>query len=282
MKIIRKKIFEVNSSSSHSVSRTEGDFIFETIYPDEDGHVLLTGGQFGWEKERYNDSLTKANYLLQYLYLKESNTELFFDTIKEMCQTEVVIDWEFLENGYIDHQSSDIFDDYTIDEEFIKDFVFNKNYWLFTSNDNSYEPCNFYDVPTYTKEGINHVKYKYGLVLKNGNQHLKLDVGFKEYPTAKNIENALEGCFEDKVLKTSKDEFELIEYNEEVFVDCKNIYDINENVSKFIEIVDNKAKFVNFNNVYHGYHYGVGHIKEFIEANLHKLEKYLDYEVIEL
>ena len=33
-------VFEINSSSCHSVSVAEGDIIFDTIVPDEDGNIV--------------------------------------------------------------------------------------------------------------------------------------------------------------------------------------------------------------------------------------------------
>ena len=46
---IRSNVFETNSSSSHSFSLTfpcAGDKILETIKPDGNGQIILTGGNY--------------------------------------------------------------------------------------------------------------------------------------------------------------------------------------------------------------------------------------------
>jgi hypothetical protein len=60
---IRKHTFESNSSSSHTIFISEEVLLLDTsLLPNEDGDLILDGGEFGWEWERYNDAWTKANY----------------------------------------------------------------------------------------------------------------------------------------------------------------------------------------------------------------------------
>ena len=61
MKTIRKNCFETNSSSTHSLCITTEDKYLQLV-PNSDGSIVLTGGEFGWGWDKFNDPLTKANY----------------------------------------------------------------------------------------------------------------------------------------------------------------------------------------------------------------------------
>ena len=65
MKQIRYNTFETNSSSNHSLHMPETPPARNfTIIPDEDGVITLRGGGYGHGGgEKYNDALTKANYI---------------------------------------------------------------------------------------------------------------------------------------------------------------------------------------------------------------------------
>lgn len=151
MKNIRHSVFETNSSSTHSVSiASDSDGILESLYPNEKGILLLKGGEFGWEWEKYNDAETKANYCAVFAKDSEELTELLHNVIKEHTGAKEV---KFLDEGnigYIDHQSNfgeggdalKVFDS----PETLKNFIFNPRSWLFTGNDNDMDPPNFYDV----------------------------------------------------------------------------------------------------------------------------------------
>jgi hypothetical protein len=152
MKTIRKRIFETNSSSSHVLTVPEELIDFDdSIIPDETGTVTLTGGEFGWEWERYNDALTKANYIALAGHQEDEEYPyrgFLADIIKEMTGARVVA---YNIEGYIDHQSNIFESDYIPkicrDRITLKKFVFSKQAWLFTGNDNGGEPHNFYDPP---------------------------------------------------------------------------------------------------------------------------------------
>jgi len=69
MKQIRKKVFETNSSSCHSVTYVENSvkpISWEKIkkHIDEDGALICELGKFGWEIKSYDDPYDKINYLL--------------------------------------------------------------------------------------------------------------------------------------------------------------------------------------------------------------------------
>lgn len=154
MKNTRHNVFETNSSSTHSISVNENaDGIYSTI-PVHNGVIKLTGGRFGWDWERFNDPLTKANYAV--LDTSDiTNLSMLVEVIKEHTGAkEVVINAK----GYIDHQSvgtvssSDIW----TSKSRLKEWLFSPNSFLFTGNDNSVAPPNFFDSPDtiYTHELI--------------------------------------------------------------------------------------------------------------------------------
>jgi hypothetical protein len=145
MKIIRTGCFETNSSSSHSVAIAEDtlQFVYDSIYPDDDGQVTLEGGEWGWEWFKTNSAQEKANYAAQQF----ENQPYYMDNLKEVIleqtkASKVVVSL----NGYIDHQSMGIVSG---DKEALRNFIFNKNSWLFGGNDNSDTPEENYLVPEY-------------------------------------------------------------------------------------------------------------------------------------
>jgi hypothetical protein len=173
MKKIRYNVFETNSSSSHSFNVGSSTFSYENetlLSQIEDGQLVLEGGQFGWEYEVFNDSLTKANYCavsLEYkhncvyyqngsykLDIKERSSELndeirsIFEQVLKRETDCVSIKYDFntdwgSENwAYIDHQSNELLydelytnncinDDLTINETNTDKFFVNL---IFNSN----------------------------------------------------------------------------------------------------------------------------------------------------
>jgi hypothetical protein len=149
MKNFRTSVFETNSSSTHSISiynATKG--VYDTIVPMENGVIELTGGDFGWEWEKYNDALTKANYAALFAQDDKAMTDMLVEVIKEHTGAKE-IDLSQLE-GYIDHQS-DLREGGDAHKAFdtpqiLKNWLFHPESWLFTGNDNDSDPPNFYDV----------------------------------------------------------------------------------------------------------------------------------------
>jgi hypothetical protein len=142
MKNIRSQIFETNSSSSHSITIADSGGLLDTIYPDENGVITLTGGEWSWEVEDYNDAQTKANYCavdISYQFSEErcdlSLEDLLIEVIKEHTgakEVRIKID----EDSYIDHQSVGTSLDAFVDKETLKTFLFNPESTLHTDNDN--------------------------------------------------------------------------------------------------------------------------------------------------
>lgn len=178
-KEIRHGVFETNSSSSHSISIAKGneEFLMDSIIPDEYGHIHLRGGEFGWSWEKFNDALTKANYCAVHAsdpanlkrdaaHLKEMLVEVIKDqTGASEVVFELSTDWDSPNHSYIDHQSAGVAQEAFASKETLRNFIFNRNSRLFTGNDNTCPPPNFYDV-----DGL---EYKYELVIEKCNETTK-------------------------------------------------------------------------------------------------------------
>jgi len=143
----KRAIWESNSSSSHSITLTNGSIFDDTIpINSEDGKIHILFGEFGWEWKKYNDALTKASYVATYVFNDgtEEQQNILTNVIKDFCGAEVIYDEihdEYHPKGYIDHQSSDDSNkgihqiDFTYDS--IKKFIFCKESYLVTGNDNT-------------------------------------------------------------------------------------------------------------------------------------------------
>lgn len=183
--LIRNGVFETNSSSCHSISIADEtkEFILDTLYPNEEGVIILRGGEYGWDWFKHNDAETKANYAAQTL----GQHSVLIDVIKEQTgAVEVIIDTE---DGYIDHESYGLIP--TIKED-LRSFIFNKNSWLFGGNDNSTADPTFYIVPEYKDGKIIEPKYKYEIKVEGYEKTTK----FLSYPDNENISDALESLLD--------------------------------------------------------------------------------------
>lgn len=161
-KIIRNKAFETNSSSNHTISLStdEKPFIIDMLYPDETGTIVVNGDkEFGWEWEKINDSESK----LQYAYISGVDEKILTKILKYQIGCKKVIFNEI--TGYIDHESYGILSEIENDEEKLRDFIFNKNSWLITGNDNSSKVKDYFITPIYTENGLIPIKYNYKLYL---------------------------------------------------------------------------------------------------------------------
>lgn len=183
--LIRNGVFETNSSSCHSVSIADEtkEFVLDTLYPNEEGVIILRGGEYGWDWFKHNDAETKANYAAQSL----GQHSALVDVIKEQTGAiDVIID---VEGGYIDHESYGLIP--TIKED-LRSFIFNKNSWLFGGNDNSSADPTFYIVPEYKDGKIIEPKYKYELKVDGYKKTTK----FLTYPDNDEINEALSSLFD--------------------------------------------------------------------------------------
>ena len=134
MKVIERiGVFETNSSSCHSLSLERGGTLNQTMYPDDDGVIRVTGGEFGWEYDTYSSPYDKANYLAVAWDDQPEKLKLLEQAIIEHTGAKTV-DLSNIQ-GYIDHQSYGITDEIqTLDD--VKSFLFNSGSYVETDNDN--------------------------------------------------------------------------------------------------------------------------------------------------
>lgn len=103
--------------------------------------------------------------------------------------TEVVFESK---DGYVNHGGYGTAHDACKSDESTKDFIFNKNSWLFTGNDNSIASPTFYDVPEYKDGRVINPTYKYELIIDGFDKTTK----FKHKPTDTEIEDGIDSLMD--------------------------------------------------------------------------------------
>lgn len=149
---IRKSVFETNSSSSHSLTVTPGELCampFDKRVLRE-GKLPIALGEFGWEWFRIYSTEGKIRYLatgilkhsvddaMAELHLEHPQLEQLSRVIKDF--TGVELEMERGSQGYIDHDSSDVFAKAFASDETLKQFIFGAESFVETSNDNCSAP----------------------------------------------------------------------------------------------------------------------------------------------
>ena len=146
IKLIRKNVFETNSSSTHSISVGHGD-TYDSITPYEDGIIYLEPEEFGWEQETYTATYTKLTYA--YIYARDwtgDKSPQFMEVLKKVvCEhtgaTDIKMNsstsFGYTNTGYIDHQSVEDGNYHYLfeDEQTLKQFIFDPTSVLETDND---------------------------------------------------------------------------------------------------------------------------------------------------
>jgi len=255
-KLIRKGVFETNSSSSHSIAIASEDkqFVLDTIYPNQDGVITVSGDEFGWEWFKHNDAITKASYAAQQFMNNEHMLDVLKDVIMEQTGATDVV-FEGLDDGYVDHDSYGIVSE---NRDELRNFIFNKNSWLFGGNDNSSADPTFYHVPEIRDGKMIQPVYKYQLSIDGLDRTTK----FITEPTSDELSDAISTILDDAVLTEngdfindnsimwqitrSRDYFKLsystnqdYNSNEIIFVrESFNTYDLNKKYEKEIKDMD--------------------------------------------
>lgn len=210
---IRKNFPETNSSSSHSVSISLSGKYYKpeewNIEIQDDGTIFIPNSidDFGWEFRKYNDVLTKIQYVSSIFYVKENPKKLKIlkDVIKSFTGAKRVIfefekDFEEECRDYlkkneklnlkdiinfgseIDHGSNSIFPQILESKNTIKDFIFNPSSWLFLGNDNSNTPDKFFLTPeSHEKESDAIVSIDFGGIIG------RVDFELNQFPPKKNL-----------------------------------------------------------------------------------------------
>jgi hypothetical protein len=243
MKTIRIGVFETNSSSTHSITINEDTNLFTSIIPDKNGTITLTGGQFGWDWIAYNDALTKANYCAVDACKSAERLEMLVSVIKNHTGAKEVIlnidvDWNKDNYSYIDHQSQGPSDIVFSSEEQLKKFIFDEKSYLYTGNDNTSEPINFFD----------HDQSTFTHYIKLENSDEKYLIKEEDINNNEKIINVVTRLFEDNVLNEYSD----INQDERWNPNCKNkfyILDLNcpnsgvDTTNKTLTIIQQKYSF---------------------------------------
>ncbi len=142
MKVIRKGVFETNSSSTHSITLGKESKLLTSLYVDPDGCACISGKGFGWGWQVYDDAESKAAYCYAYAQRDQDLVDRLINLIKEHTGAKsVIFEGEF----YIDHRSDEVCGCAFENDEALENFIFNKESYLYTGNDNEAEPPNFYD-----------------------------------------------------------------------------------------------------------------------------------------
>jgi len=134
MQVIRKQMFETNSSSCHSIIISDKDVLDDIMRPDPDGRIIIYSGEFGWGPEAYYDAYTKASYIYTDNLENTNVLDMLERAIKEVTGATEVL---FVDNGgYIDHQSCGTSSNAVVSPETLKRFIFSRQSTLIIDNDN--------------------------------------------------------------------------------------------------------------------------------------------------
>lgn len=149
MRKVRKGVFETNSSSTHNICISNKNNLTQTMLV-ENGVVEVSQSEFGWEEEVHSDPSTKASYLHTWLesYYKgyhPDSAELYKANLEEVIKKHTLADTVLFApssdpyGGYVDH--ADDFDGGNIleNKNRIRQFLFDPESVIKTSNDNSGE-----------------------------------------------------------------------------------------------------------------------------------------------
>jgi hypothetical protein len=156
MRKIRKRVFETNSSSMHSLAIIGSDRMnknnFSTTTVDGTEKIIVESGEYGWGYESLTKPIEKLSYIVTMIPYQDSmnsiNESKYFKWLSEMVKdytgyelTYQTSSSNYYEDGYIDHQSTDTLDSVWVnDEETFKsnmrDIMFNDKYFIIIDNDN--------------------------------------------------------------------------------------------------------------------------------------------------
>lgn len=156
MQVIRKNVFETNSSSTHSICIAKENT--KVDIPDRI-EINLKNYEFGWEYDKYYTVEEKLAYLIFGLmaetYYKNEDvgykrTMKLLETVGKWVKTIYIKGLEFVcyegksylevTDGYVDHASDmeELLDAVLNDEELLKRYLFSIDSFIATGNDNTY------------------------------------------------------------------------------------------------------------------------------------------------
>lgn len=138
MRVIRRGVFETNSSSTHSLCIGSGD-LTDLPTPAPDGKIHVYAGEYGWEECHYGSVSDRMSYA--YTYAKDDRDDerlmaMLGAVIKQHTGREVVFEDGDVPGRYIDHQSREVAAEVFRDEEVLAQFLFCPESYFVTDNDN--------------------------------------------------------------------------------------------------------------------------------------------------
>lgn len=146
---IRKGIFETNSSSSHSFSMGPEGRFGATLDIDENGIIYVPSDFNEGGEQKTNGAKLKLSFLLSFAWTTltkgywEKCRELIYSVVKDFTGA---IDIDFHPRVKVDHQSTEIIDSRDLfNPEFIKEFVFNEDTWLYLLWDSECPESSFFE-----------------------------------------------------------------------------------------------------------------------------------------
>ena len=139
-KLVRKGVFETNSSSCHSLSiNYDKKEVFDTLDVDEDGVVRINCGWYNFCRQhprRTNDTVEKVAFFATLLTRYQDNpneSEDLEDLKEQILENTQASDVEFLDLGRSIIEFSSDFDIPT--GRSLYRAIFDKNSWLFIEGD---------------------------------------------------------------------------------------------------------------------------------------------------
>ena len=183
MRKIRHNVFETNSSSTHAVCINSSLTFQYTPIKTSENYLVFTGGEYGWEWDKFNDPIKKINYYISYLLTiysdvtynypkkytnrknyKQRKKEFYFklNLLKNVIKNFVKIDNIFIRlncnnsskyyfNVYVDGGSTSLSNKYLNNiinfnnKKELKEFFFNSKYWIVLGNDNYFPEVDVLD-----------------------------------------------------------------------------------------------------------------------------------------
>lgn len=147
MKQIRSKVFETNSSSSHSLTVAPAEVVDFSTFISKDqakeGVLVVEYGEFGWEKDYHYDFRTKLSYLLTDIKCSTGSDDISgtsqFAVVQELIKEKLGVSLEVSGDGYIDHQSVGTAVYLVDDTQELSNFLFGSSSYVETGNDNDYD-----------------------------------------------------------------------------------------------------------------------------------------------
>lgn len=138
---VRRRVFETNSSSVHTLAIAKTDHLNDKLFVDQEGVCRIFFGEFGWGPDVYYDAASKASYCLTAAteYNHAEQLEMLHDVIKQQTGARTVVFEEscgYNKQGYVDHQSKDVADAAFENADTLRAFIFNKGSILRIDNDN--------------------------------------------------------------------------------------------------------------------------------------------------